>query len=128
MMSADTRWAKSSYSFANGNCVEVARLPGVVAVRDSEDPGGPVLACVDRRGRLPARLEPGIPALAWPRSTPTPDGSARKLAPGAGSRTRPLIPALAHWPREHPGLLRTCLRLSRRFPYAFTHHWQQKPR
>ena len=42
-MSADTRWVKSSYSFANGNCVEVARLPGVVAVRDSKDPGGPVL-------------------------------------------------------------------------------------
>jgi hypothetical protein len=38
-------WGKSSYSSGNGgNCVEVARnLPGVVAVRDSQDPDGPKL-------------------------------------------------------------------------------------
>jgi hypothetical protein len=37
-------WVKSSLSFANGDCVQVARLPdGRVAVRDSKDPGGPVL-------------------------------------------------------------------------------------
>jgi hypothetical protein len=38
-------WHKSRYSSSNGgNCVEVARnLPGVVAVRDSNDPDGPVL-------------------------------------------------------------------------------------
>jgi Domain of unknown function (DUF397) len=39
-------WRKSSYSSSNGGqCVEVAcNVPGVVAVRDSKDPGGPVLA------------------------------------------------------------------------------------
>ena len=37
-------WRKSSYSSQDGNCVEVAtNLPGMVAVRDSKDPGGPGL-------------------------------------------------------------------------------------
>ena len=37
--------AQGKFSNSNGgNCVEVARnLPGVVAVRDSKDPGGPAL-------------------------------------------------------------------------------------
>ena len=38
------RWVKSSLSFSNGACVEVASLPGgVVGVRHSKDPNGPVL-------------------------------------------------------------------------------------
>lgn len=41
---ARAQWFKSSYSSASGACFEVARnLPGVVAVRDSKDPGGPRL-------------------------------------------------------------------------------------
>lgn len=37
-------WAKSTLSFSNGNCVEVTELPGgAVGVRNSKDPGGPVL-------------------------------------------------------------------------------------
>jgi hypothetical protein len=40
----DLRWRKSSYSGNGGNCVEVARgRPGMVAVRDSKNPDGPVL-------------------------------------------------------------------------------------
>ncbi|WP_406072123.1 DUF397 domain-containing protein [Micromonospora sp. NBC_01638] len=39
-------WRKSTRSNGSGgNCVEVAaNLPGLVAVRDSKDPTGPVLA------------------------------------------------------------------------------------
>jgi len=38
-------WRKSSWSAVNGNCVEVAGLPGgLIAVRDTKDAGcGPVL-------------------------------------------------------------------------------------
>jgi hypothetical protein len=37
-------WTKSSLSLSNGNCVEVASLPGdQIGVRDSKDAEGPVL-------------------------------------------------------------------------------------
>ena len=38
-------WRKASYSTTNGGgCVEVAtNLPGIVAIRDSKNPGGPRL-------------------------------------------------------------------------------------
>ncbi|MEU9777613.1 MULTISPECIES: DUF397 domain-containing protein [unclassified Streptomyces] len=44
-----TEWVKSSYSAVNGDCVEV-RLPdrSIVAVRDSKNPRGPVLAVSTR--------------------------------------------------------------------------------
>lgn len=39
-----TYWVKSSLSFSNGNCVEVANLPeGRIGVRNSRDSEGPVL-------------------------------------------------------------------------------------
>ena len=38
-------WRKSRYSNGQAECVEVTgNLPGIVAVRDSKDPDGPVLA------------------------------------------------------------------------------------
>jgi hypothetical protein len=38
-------WVKSSLSYALGNCVEVSDLPdGVIGVRNSRFPEGPVLA------------------------------------------------------------------------------------
>lgn len=41
---SDPRWIKSSLSFANGNCVEVAGLAhGQIGVRDSKDPEGAIL-------------------------------------------------------------------------------------
>jgi hypothetical protein len=37
-------WIKSTWSFANGNCVEVATLSGnKIGVRDSKHPEDPVL-------------------------------------------------------------------------------------
>jgi hypothetical protein len=39
------QWRKSRYSNGQAECVEVAgNLPGIVAVRDSKDPGGSRLA------------------------------------------------------------------------------------
>lgn len=36
-------WRKSSFSGANSDCVELARTPHATIVRDSKNPGGPVL-------------------------------------------------------------------------------------
>jgi hypothetical protein len=36
-------WTKSTYSGDNGGCVEWATLEKRIGVRDSKDPGGPVL-------------------------------------------------------------------------------------
>jgi Domain of unknown function (DUF397) len=41
---SDSHWIKSSLSFSNSNCVEVASLPDEkIGVRDSKDSEGPVL-------------------------------------------------------------------------------------
>ena len=45
----DATWHKSSWSGANGDCVEVTLgLAGAVAVRDSKDRGGPALVVTPR--------------------------------------------------------------------------------
>lgn len=38
------QWRKATASQGNGECVEVAFVPNAVAMRDSKDPQGPVLA------------------------------------------------------------------------------------
>jgi Domain of unknown function (DUF397). len=41
----DAKWCKSSYSGgAHEDCVQLAHVPGVIGVRDSKNPGGPVLS------------------------------------------------------------------------------------
>ena len=67
-------WRTSSYSGANGSCIEVTgTAPGVVAVRDSKDPDGPELAFTARqwtafatalKGHAAARVRLGRGALA----------------------------------------------------------------
>ncbi len=60
-------WIKSSVSFSNGNCVEVASLPGgAIGVRNSRDPEGPVL-----------KFTPGVWMPSWAaRGSGTSTGSA----------------------------------------------------
>ena len=46
-------WRKSSYSSQSGNCVEVARnLPGLVAVRDSNEPDRAKLVVAHKTWRV----------------------------------------------------------------------------
>jgi Domain of unknown function (DUF397) len=44
-------WRRSTYSLANGNCVEVGTSRALVAVRDSKDPDGPVIDVSPRAWR-----------------------------------------------------------------------------
>lgn len=37
-------WRKSSHSGGGNDCVEIARVQGVLAVRDSKNPDGPKLS------------------------------------------------------------------------------------
>jgi hypothetical protein len=55
------RWRKSSYSADTANCVEFAPLDAAVAIRDSKDSDGPVLAYQnDSWSRFTAAVRAGI--------------------------------------------------------------------
>ncbi|MEU4739057.1 DUF397 domain-containing protein [Actinosynnema sp. NPDC023658] len=62
-MTTSPRWVKSSYSMENGSCVEVAAAPASIAVRDSKNVDGAVLA-------FPAARWAGFLATAGRRGTP----------------------------------------------------------
>lgn len=58
-------WRKAKRSMNNGNCAEVAATASVVVVRDSKDPGGPVLRYPDASWRsfLSAARQGGFDGL-----------------------------------------------------------------
>ncbi|MFI6174907.1 DUF397 domain-containing protein [Nonomuraea sp. NPDC051191] len=69
----DTDWKKSPYSGGNGNCVELRRHNGMIEVRDSKDPAGPILSFTDpeilafRRGLSSGAFD----EIVGPSSTPS---------------------------------------------------------
>jgi hypothetical protein len=58
-------WRKAKRSMNNGNCTEVAAAAAAVVVRDSKDPGGPVLRypATSWRSFLSSAREGGFDAL-----------------------------------------------------------------
>jgi hypothetical protein len=92
-------WRKSSYSGGTGNCVEVAgNLPGITAVRDSQDPDGPALMLTRAAWRaLTRRVRNGELDLAV-----TPRPPARGLATRRFAFPRKKAnPGPAGWLRRH---------------------------
>lgn len=47
-VSTPVPWRKGSHSTNGGQCIEAAEMDGVVGVRDSKDPDGPVLVLAPR--------------------------------------------------------------------------------
>jgi hypothetical protein len=80
-------WRKSSYSSAQGNCVEVAVLPrGGTAVRDSRQPAGPILAfnCLAWKGFCHA-IKAGSLTIASKGTVSSADSGSRQSGPIASA-------------------------------------------
>ncbi|MFB4307183.1 DUF397 domain-containing protein [Actinomadura sp. GTD37] len=87
-----TNWRKSSHSggSATSDCVELARSPRAVGVRDSKDPSGPrIMLQVERFRRLAAGHQAWStrPALTAGRASPhvSPEAPRARTRPGPGS-------------------------------------------
>jgi len=88
-------WRKASYSAGNGECVEVSSRPGLVSIRDSKDPEGPVLSYstdafqsfldAAKRGRCSSWA-----SQSWSAACPAPSATTRQLRD-----RRPRLPAPA---------------------------------
>jgi len=110
-LESQPEWVKSSLSFANGNCVEVANLSGgEVGVRNSRDAAGAVLRFTpdewhafiggvrngefDRFGALPAgAIERAGPRLSGDPPSRLPGRFAQRNAPGEASTAATSWPA-----------------------------------
>ncbi len=124
-------WRKSTYSYANGNCVKVgwqkaqasnghsqnaetgAGACGTVHVRDSKDPGGRVLAFTRAgwdafiKGVKNGELDDATPGAAASRgrshTAPTTDADATRLPPLATGRLGGQTPARRRSPGDSHG-------------------------
>ncbi|GAA2221696.1 hypothetical protein GCM10010429_56090 [Micromonospora olivasterospora] len=105
------RWRKSPRSNGSGGaCVEVAdNLPGVVAVRDSKDPSGPVLAFGP--GAWGAFLSPVLGPVDHPIVTteePVRDVSLKRRSHAQPGRSRNSDPAAWAPGSMHPAPRADC--------------------
>jgi hypothetical protein len=99
-------WKKSSFSTANGDCVELADTLDGVAVRDSKDPDGPVLTFTraEWRAFLDGARAGEFDDLGRSRLSGA-DGSRRPPDPPWLAPTRRVVEAMFadHLARKHPG-------------------------
>lgn len=88
-------WRKSRRSVGNGECVEVAPMAGMMAVRDSRDPDGVVLVyssaqwrsfLAEARTRVVSTRRLFFPRSWWARSS-RPLTTAREARAYSGSKT-----------------------------------------
>ena len=106
-LESQPEWVKSSLSFANGNCVEVANLSGgAVGVRNSRDTAGAVLRASDEPFCKPSGLF----------------SAPRLLPPGAGSKERVSVGLIGPEVREERRKRLPVTAFARTLGYWFSAH------